>query len=93
MISSDSRSIKARAILAGADRWTPVTLRSGAQAFRILSQSIDGEHMTSVDACTCPYARWNKCKHRIAVELYLAKTTTSTAVLSTDELWRRFEGD
>lgn len=80
---TDPRSIKARAILAGADRWEAVTLPLGRRAFRIPSQSSEGAHTTSTEACTCGDARWNRCKHQIAVAAFLANQPQPTTVPAT----------
>jgi SWIM zinc finger len=81
--TSDPRSVKALAILAGAEQWQRGHTKSGRSFYAIPSQVKAGLfHMADARGCSCrDFQRpWDKrgagssgpCKHMLAVRLFLA---------------------
>jgi predicted nucleic acid-binding Zn finger protein len=74
--TSDPRSVKALAILEGADRWTRGHRKSdGRSCFVIPSATGAGTYWADVRECTCPdfTLRGITCKHITAVRLWVAR--------------------
>ena len=71
-VSPDNpRSVRALAVLAGADRWTKGHTKSG-RAFFVIPGSQGHVYWTDTRACTCPDHRERgvACKHMLAVRLW-----------------------
>ena len=73
--TADPRSLKALALLEGADRWQKGHTRDGRSFYAVPSQSGDVLHMADTRACTCrDYERRQQaCKHVLAVRLHVAR--------------------
>ena len=73
--TADPRSLKALALLAGADRWQKGHTRDGRSFYAVPSQSGDVLHMADTRACTCRdyERRQDACKHVLAVRLHVAR--------------------
>ncbi len=73
--TADPRSLKALALLEGADRWQKGHNRDGRSFYAVPSQSGSVLHMADTRACTCrDYERRQQaCKHVLAVRLHVAR--------------------
>jgi hypothetical protein len=74
--TADPRSVKALALLSGADRWQRGRTRDGRSFYAVPSQRTAGLfHMADTRGCSCrDFQRRNvACKHMIAVRLHVAK--------------------
>ena len=73
--TADPRSLKALALLEGADRWQKGHTRDGRSFYAVPSQSGDVLHMADTRACTCRdfERRQQPCKHVLAVRLHVAR--------------------
>jgi len=72
---TDSRSIKAVEIAAGAGQWLKCRLADGHKAYGVPSQHTPGQyHVADCQACSCPdfQRRQDACKHVLAVRLHCA---------------------
>ena len=88
--TDDRRSLKALALLAGADRWQKGHTRDGRSFYAVPSQSSDVLHMTDTRACTCRdfQRRQAPCKHVLAVRLHLARLRVDQPRRSPEQLAR-----
>ncbi len=71
--TSDPRSLKALAILEGADRWVKGHRKADGRSFySVPSQTSDAVYMVDTRECTCPdfVQRRQPCKHVLAVRLH-----------------------
>jgi len=73
--TADPRSLKALALLEGADRWQKGHTKDGRSFYAVPSQSGDVLHMADTRACTCRdfERRQEACKHVLAVRLHVAR--------------------
>jgi hypothetical protein len=73
--TSDSRTVKAIVIAAGAAQWLKCTTKDGRKAYGIPSQTKRGlVHLVDRQQCSCVdfQRRRQPCKHVLAVEIYCA---------------------
>ena len=73
--TADPRSLKALALLEGADRWQKGHTKDGRSFYAVPSQSGTVLHMADTRACTCRdfERRQEACKHVLAVRLHVAR--------------------
>ncbi len=73
--TADPRSLKALALLEGADRWQKGHTKAGRSFYAVPSQSSTVLHMADTRACTCRdfERRQDACKHVLAVRLHVAR--------------------
>ena len=73
--TADQRTVKALAVLEGADRWTKAHRKADGRSFFVIPGSNGRVYWTDQVSCTCPDAahRGATCKHQLAVRLWNAR--------------------
>ena len=78
--TADPRSLKALALLEGADRWVKAHRKADGRSFFVIPGSAGRVYWADQTSCTCPDAahRGATCKHQLAVRLWNARQQAPT---------------